>query len=85
MEEFGNNDDIIFKKTFGEKLDTAEKVSIYYQNIITKLQSQEADRTKMVNVDCIFNVLQNGVATAFPMTLLFIIFFLIFMFIPVGF
>ena len=80
-----NNDDIIFKKTFGEKLDTAEKVSIYYQNIITKLQSQEADRTKMVNVDCIFNVLQNGVATAFPMTLLFIIFFLIFMFIPVGF
>ena len=80
-----NNDDIIFKKTFGEKLDKAEKVSIYYQNIITKLQSQEADRTKMVNVDCIFNVLQNGVATAFPMTLLFLIFFLIFMFIPVGF
>jgi hypothetical protein len=80
-----NNDDFIFKKTFGEKLDKAEKVSIYYQNIITKLQSQEADRTKMVNVDCIFNVLQNGVATAFPMTLLFIIFFLIFMFIPVGF
>jgi len=80
-----NNDDFIFKKTFGEKLDKAEKVSKYYQNIITKLQSQEADRTKMVNVDCIFNVLQNGVATAFPMTLLFIIFFLIFMFIPVGF
>ncbi len=80
-----NNDDIIFKKTFGEKLDKAEKVSKYYQNIINKLQSQEADRTKMVNVDCIFNVLQNGVATAFPMTLLFIIFFLIFMFIPVGF
>jgi len=80
-----NNDDFIFKKTFGEKLDKAEKVSKYYQTIITKLQSQEADRTKMVNVDCIFNVLQNGVATAFPMTLLFIIFFLIFMFIPVGF
>lgn len=71
--------------TFQKKLDKAEKVSKYYQNIINKLQSQEADRTKMVSVDCIFNVLQNGVATAFPMTLLFIIFFLIFMFIPVGF
>ncbi len=80
-----NNDDLIFKNTFGEKLDKAEKVSKYYQNIINKLQFQEADRTKMVSVDCIFNVLQNGVATAFPMTLLFIIFFLIFMFIPVGF
>lgn len=80
-----NNDDFIFNKTFGEKLDKAEKVSKYYQNIIDKLQFQEADRTKMVSVDCIFNVLQNGVATAFPMTLLFIIFFLIFMFIPVGF
>lgn len=45
----------------------------------------ESDRTKMVVVDCIFTILENGVATAFPMTLLFIIFFLIFMFIPVGF
>ncbi len=80
-----NNNDLIFKKTFGEKLDKAEKVSKYYQNIINKLQSQEADRTKMVNVDCIFTILQNGVATAFPMTLLFVVFFLIFMFIPVGF
>ena len=80
-----NGDDIIFKKTFQEKLDKAEEVSKYYQNIINKLQSQEADRTKIVNVDCIFTILENGVATAFPMMLLFIIFFLIFMFIPVGF
>ncbi len=29
----------------------------------------------IVVVDCIFTILENGVATAFPMTLLFIIFF----------
>jgi len=76
-----NNDGITFK----EKLDKAEKVSKYYEDIIHKLQSEEADRTKIVNVDCIFTILENGVATAFPMTLLFVVFFLIFMFIPVGF
>jgi len=71
--------------TFKEKLEKAEKVLEYYTKITGNLKMGESDRTKMVVVDCIFTILENGVATAFPMTLLFIIFFLIFMFIPVGF
>jgi hypothetical protein len=71
--------------TFKEKLEKAEKVIDYYKKITGDLKMGESDRTKMVVVDCIFTILENGVATAFPMTLLFIIFFLIFMFIPVGF
>lgn len=71
--------------TFKEKLEKAEKVIEYYTKITGDLKMGESDRTKMVVVDCIFTILENGVATAFPMTLLFIIFFLIFMFIPVGF
>jgi hypothetical protein len=71
--------------TFKEKLEKAEKVLEYYTKITGDLKMGESDRTKMVVVDCIFTILENGVATAFPMTLLFIIFFLIFMFIPVGF
>jgi hypothetical protein len=71
--------------TFKEKLEKAEKVIDYYKKITGDLKMGESDRTKMVIVDCIFTILENGVATAFPMTLLFIIFFLIFMFIPVGF
>jgi len=70
---------------FQEKLDKAQKVLDYYKNITGELKMGEEGRTKMVVVDCIFTILENGVATAFPMTLLFIIFFLIFMFIPVGF
>ena len=70
---------------FDEKLKKAQKVLDYYKNITGELKAGEEGRTKMVVVDCIFNILENGVATAFPMTLLFIIFFLIFMFIPVGF
>jgi len=70
---------------FDEKLKKAGKSSDYYLNIIDNLKSQELSRTKIVVVDCIFGILENGIATAFPMTLLFIIFFLIFMFIPVGF
>lgn len=70
---------------FQEKLDKAQKVLEYYKNITGELKIGETDRTKMVVVDCIFTILENGVATAFPMTLLFIIFFLIFMFVPVGF
>lgn len=71
--------------SFTEKLEKAQKVVDYYKNITSELKAGEEGRTKMVVVDCIFNILENGVATAFPMTLLFIIFFLIFMFIPVGF
>jgi hypothetical protein len=70
---------------FDEKLKKAQKVLDYYKNITGELKAGEEGRTTMVVVDCIFNILENGVATAFPMTLLFIIFFLIFMFIPVGF
>jgi hypothetical protein len=70
---------------FNEKISKAEKVLSYYENITGELKAGEEGRTKMVVVDCIFGILENGVATAFPMTLLFIIFFLIFMFIPVGF
>jgi hypothetical protein len=70
---------------FSVKISKAEKVLAYYENITGELKAGEEGRTKMVVVDCIFNILENGVATAFPMTLLFIIFFLIFMFIPVGF
>ena len=76
-----NVDEISFK----EKIIKAEKVLAYYENITGELKAGEEGRTKMVVVDCIFGILENGVATAFPMTLLFIIFFLIFMFIPVGF
>jgi hypothetical protein len=71
--------------SFKEKLEKAQKVADYYKNITDNLKAGELDRTKIVVVDCIFTILENGVATAFPMTLLFIIFFLIFMFIPVGF
>ena len=71
--------------SFDEKLKKAQKVLDYYKNITSELKAGEEGRPKMVVVDCIFNILENGVATAFPMTLLFIIFFLIFMFIPVGF
>ena len=70
---------------FQEKLDKAQKVAKYYENITSELEASEEGRTKMVVVDCIFTILENGIATAFPMTLLFIIFFLIFMFVPVGF
>jgi hypothetical protein len=70
---------------FDTKLKKANRVLEYYQRIIGELKVGEEGRTKMVVVDCIFGILENGVATAFPMTLLFIIFFLIFMFIPVGF
>jgi len=70
---------------FNTKLKKANRVLEYYQRIIGELKVGEEGRTKMVVVDCIFGILENGVATAFPMTLLFIIFFLIFMFIPVGF
>jgi hypothetical protein len=70
---------------FKEKLEKAEKVIEYYKTITGNLKAGEEGRTKMVVVDCIFTILENGVATAFPMTLLFIIFFLIFMFVPVGF
>ncbi len=70
---------------FSVKISKAEKVLAYYENITGELKAGEEGRTKMVVVDCIFGILENGVATAFPMTLLFIIFFLIFMFIPVGF
>ena len=70
---------------FDTKLKKATRVLEYYQTIIGELKVGEEGRTKMVVVDCIFGILENGVATAFPMTLLFIIFFLIFMFIPVGF
>jgi len=70
---------------FDEKLKKAERVLEYYKKITGELKAGEEGKTKMVVVDCIFNILENGVATAFPMTLLFIIFFLIFMFIPVGF
>ncbi len=70
---------------FDEKLKKAERVLEYYKKITGELKAGEEGRPKMVVVDCIFNILENGVATAFPMTLLFIIFFLIFMFIPVGF
>jgi hypothetical protein len=70
---------------FQEKLDKAQEVLEYYKNITGNLKAAETDRTKMVVVDCIFTILENGVATAFPMTLLFIIFFLIFMFVPIGF
>jgi len=76
-----NIDGIAFK----EKLEKAEKVIEYYKTITGNLKAGEGERTKMVVVDCIFTILENGVATAFPMTLLFIIFFLIFMFVPVGF
>jgi len=75
----------IDENLFKDKLDKAQKVLDYYKNITGDLKAGETDRTKMVIVDCIFTILENGVATAFPMTLLFIIFFLIFMFIPVGF
>ena len=68
-----------------DKISKAEKVLEYYQTITSELKAGEEGRTKMVVVDCIFGILENGVATAFLMTLLFIIFFLIFMFIPVGF
>jgi hypothetical protein len=68
-----------------EKIRKAEKVLDYYEKITGELKAGEEGRTKMVIVDCIFGILENGVATAFLMTLLFIIFFLIFMFIPVGF
>jgi len=71
--------------TFKEKLEKAQKVLDHYSKIVGELKAGEEGRTKMVVVDCIFTILENGVATAFPMTLLFIIFFLIFMFIPVGF
>ena len=71
--------------SFQEKLDKAQKVLEYYKNITGNLKAAETDRTKMVVVDCIFTILENGVATAFPITLLFIIFFLIFMFVPIGF
>lgn len=70
---------------FDEKLKKAQRVLDYYRKITGELKAGEEGRTKMVVVDCIFTILENGVATAFPMTLLFIIFFLIFMFIPVGF
>jgi septal ring factor EnvC (AmiA/AmiB activator) len=76
-----NEDGIAFDK----KITNSEKVIDYYRKIISKLKAGEEGRTKMVVVDCIFTILDNGIATAFPMTLLFIIFFLIFMFIPVGF
>jgi hypothetical protein len=75
----------INKISLQDKLDKAQKVLEYYKNITGELKMGEEGRTKMVVVDCIFTILENGVATAFPMTLLFIIFFLIFMFIPVGF
>ena len=71
--------------SFSQKIIKAERVLSYYENITGELKAGEEGRTKMVVVDCIFGILENGVATAFPMTLLFIIFFLIFMFIPVGF
>lgn len=70
---------------FEKKLEKAQKVAKYYENITSELEAGEEGRTKMVIVDCIFTILENGIATAFPMTLLFIIFFLIFMFVPVGF
>lgn len=70
---------------FKTKIEKVEKVLSYYQNITDNLKAGEEGRTKIVVVDCIFRILENGVATAFPMILLFIIFFLIFMFIPVGF
>jgi len=89
IEEKQKADPLIKENTdgisFEEKLKKAQKVLDYYKNITGELKAGEAGRTKMVVVDCIFNILENGVATAFPMTLLFIIFFLIFMFIPVGF
>jgi hypothetical protein len=76
------NDDGI---NFNVKIEKSKKVIDYYRKIISNLKAGEEGRTKMVVVDCIFTILDNGIATAFPMTLLFIIFFLIFMFIPVGF
>lgn len=89
IEEKQKEDPFIKENTdgtpFDEKLKKAQKVLDYYKKITGELKAGEEGRTKMVVVDCIFNILENGVATAFPMTLLFIIFFLIFMFIPVGF
>lgn len=89
IEEKQKEDPFIKENTdgipFDEKLKKAQRVLDYYRKITGELKAGEEGRTKMVVVDCIFNILENGVATAFPMTLLFIIFFLIFMFIPVGF
>jgi hypothetical protein len=58
---------------FDTKLEKAKRVLEYYQYITGELKAGEEGRTKMVVVDCIFEILENGVATAFPMTLLFII------------
>lgn len=55
------------------------------QGLIEKIQANLNDNPTIVQVDCIYRILENGIATSFPMLLLFVIFFLIFMFIPVGF
>ena len=68
-----------------EKIKKAKIVSDYYNEMCENIIKSIDDTQSIVVVDCIFKILENGVATAFPMTLLFIIFFLIFMFIPVGF
>jgi hypothetical protein len=62
-----------------------KEVIKHLQGLIEKMQENLDDEPTIVQVDCIFRILENGVATAFPIVLLFVIFFLIFMFIPVGF
>jgi len=68
-----------------EKIKKAKDVALFYENMCKDINNGIDNTQSIVVVDCIFTILENGVATAFPMTLLFIIFFLIFMFIPVGF
>lgn len=68
-----------------EKIKKATAVSDYYNEMCENIIKSIDNTQSIVVVDCIFTILENGVATAFPMMILFIVFFLIFMFIPVGF
>ena len=86
ISKFINNPDYPLKTEQDKQiLEHGKEVINHLQGLIEKMQENLDDEPTIVQVDCIFRILENGVATAFPMVLLFVIFFLIFMFIPVGF
>jgi hypothetical protein len=72
-------------KNIEKMLKESKEIAIFYEKMCEDINKSIENTPSIVVVDCIFKILENGVATAFPMTLLFIIFFLIFMFVPVGF
>ena len=86
ISKFINNPDYPLKTEQDKQiLEHGKEVINHLQGLIEKMQENLDDEPTIVQVDCIFRILENGVATAFPIVLLFVIFFLIFMFIPVGF